>query len=114
MPLGLGHDEKTVSVESLNRPCWLCGKQKHPTHLQFFFAIFLGCQERYIFVDVHGIVYSWCFKAFWQPFSHQSNKHTYHEIRHDFPIVEVNDFKDSAVSLLVNDAGEFSVNGSAA
>ena len=50
-----------------------------------------------------------------KPFSHQSNKHTYHEILHDFPTVEVNDFKDSAVSLLANDErGEFSVNASAA
>lgn len=79
MPLGLGRGEKTVSVESFEPSLLALRQKKHPTHLQFFFAIFLGFEERYIFVDVHGIVYSWCFKTLGNHFLTQATK-TYHEI----------------------------------
>ena len=64
----------------------LCGN-KSIRSLQFFFAIFLGAKNAIFLLMSYCIVSSWCFKTLGNPFSHQSNNHTYHEIRHDFPTV---------------------------
>lgn len=54
MPLGFGHDEKTVSVESLNRPRGFAAtKASGPCS---FFSPFFWVPRRLIFVDVNCIV----------------------------------------------------------